>query len=110
MRAKDVTFTENVFADCADGLVITCYPRAASVISFAEEYDIEYVFFVFKWGDCDFDGNITMRDAAYILQYKAAWHVMMDFEAADADGDGNITVRDAARILQYKAGWNVSLG
>lgn len=61
-------------------------------------------------GDADGNGEITIRDAALILQYIAGWDVEVDEEAADADGNGEITIRDAALILQFIAGWDVTLG
>ena len=56
-------------------------------------------------GDVDGDGNITLRDAMFIFQYKANKRTLSGVSAlcADTDKDGKITLRDAMFILQYKA-------
>ena len=108
--SKNITFSGNVFANCHINLVITCYKNATVIITFAENYNIPYVFFDSEPGDADGNGEITIRDAAIILQYIAGWDVEVDENAADADGNGEITIRDAALILQYIAGWDVELG
>lgn len=56
-------------------------------------------------GDVDGDGNITLRDAMFILQAKVNKRTLSGIDAlcADTDKDGKITLRDAMMILQYKA-------
>ena len=61
-------------------------------------------------GDVNLDGEVTIRDAAFILQHIAGWDVEIDLSFADVDLSGDVTIRDAAKILQYIAGWDVTLG
>lgn len=61
-------------------------------------------------GDANHDCDVTIRDAALILQYIAGWDVTIDTGVADVDCNGDVTIRDAAKILQYIAGWDVTLG
>lgn len=97
----------DAFSGCGE-LVIRGYKG-----SFAEEYalenDIEFES-ITVYGDAGFDGEITIRDAALILQFIAGWDVEIDTAAADADLSGEVTIRDAALILQFIAGWDVTLG
>ena len=81
--------------------------------SFAEEYALENGIpfeCITVCGDADCNGEVTIRDAATILQHIAGWDVIIDTVAADVVGNDGVTIRDAAVILQYIAGWDVVLG
>ncbi len=59
-------------------------------------------------GDANFDGDITIRDAALIQRYISNLITISDnldkfLIAADVSGDGRITILDAAMIQRYIA-------
>lgn len=121
---------KSAFADC-ENLEAVLIPRSVAEIgeeafsgcgeftvfgykgSFAEEYAAENgIAFesITVYGDANFDGDITIRDAAFILQFIAGWDVEIDVAAADVDLSEEVTIRDAALVLQFIAGWDVTLG
>ena len=57
-------------------------------------------------GDVDSDGEVTVTDARWLLQYLAGIRDLTNDQiaAADVDGDGEATVTDARWLLQYLAG------
>ena len=57
-------------------------------------------------GDINGDGDITLRDAALLVQYVNGIIELTDNQkaAADLNGDGDITLRDAALLVQYVNG------
>lgn len=57
-------------------------------------------------GDVDSDGEVTVTDARWLLQYLAGIRDLTSAQisAADVDGDGEVTVTDARWLLQYLAG------
>lgn len=61
-----------------------------------------------KKGDANCDGNVTVADAAAILQYlgnKDRYGLSAEGTAnADCDGSAGITTKDALRVQQYAAG------
>lgn len=108
--SKDTVIEEGAFDGCSDALVLICIRNSkADEYAKAHGIDLSYISAGLS-GDSNGDGEITIRDAALILQYIAGWNVYVDETIADANGDGDITIRDAALILQYIAGWDVTLG
>lgn len=51
-------------------------------------------------GDANNDGNVNVRDVAYIAKYLSHRNVSIIFDQADYDRDGKITVRDAAALAK----------
>ncbi len=64
------------------------------------------------YGDLDGDNNVTVLDAAFVVNAVAGIRELTDNEKtrADVDADGNVTVLDAAAIVNYIAGIRDSLG
>ena len=56
-------------------------------------------------GDVNGDGEVTVVDAALVLQYEAGLIDSLPcLDAADVNGDGTVDVEDAGLILQFVAG------
>ena len=68
----------------------------------AGEYGVNYV----KYGDVDYDGQISAADALKVLQ-AVVGKVQFDehqTNVADVDGDSNVAASDALQILQFVVG------
>lgn len=60
-------------------------------------------------GDVDNDGEISGRDATFLLRYLANWQLdNIIINAMDVDGDNEISNRDATMLLRYIAGWDIT--
>ena len=58
-----------------------------------------------RTGDTDGDGNVTARDARFVLRLSARLETATAAQkaAADVDGDGKVTAKDARIILRVSA-------
>lgn len=59
-------------------------------------------------GDVDDDGEITLMDVMYLLNYLVhaeGYETLAHPAAADVDGNAGINVNDAVAILRHIAGW-----
>lgn len=64
----------------------------------------------FTVGDVDNDGEISSRDATFLLRYMTDWELQdVSIKAMDIDGDNEISNRDATTLLRYVAGWDIEL-
>ena len=64
----------------------------------------------FTLGDVDNDGEISSRDAIFLLRYLVdGGFDNISVKAMDIDGDNEISNRDATTLLRYVAGWDIEL-
>lgn len=74
------------------------------------EQEISELLLTYKTGDVDMDGEVTVIDSYFILEFTSELRLFSRDEAflADVTGDGEITPYDALRILEIIAGLYVS--
>ena len=100
---EDIT-TEDKLKD-----IIICGYENSTAQEFAEKYGAEFeILSDYIAGDANLDGNVTISDAVYILQYLAnSEKYPLDGQAlinADCDGKEGVTGLDAVSIQKFDAG------
>ncbi|MGN0613836.1 MAG: dockerin type I domain-containing protein [Porcipelethomonas sp.] len=110
MRVDFETLEVSIASDAAPGT----YPISITLGEFdGTDEDSEIAVFngsvtikdkYFIYGDANADGNLDVRDAAYISRCLAEGRGTELPQAADYNRDGAVNVRDAAAIAQYLAG------
>lgn len=69
---------------------------------------------IFRYGDANSDGSITLTDAVFMLKYLSGYRDVINqlrrFECGetllDFNADGSISLADCTEMLKYIAGWD----